>query len=89
MSNTVICPPGTKAAGGTCECEKAKVWNEGTWNAPTCSEGLCKISQPYDKCKGKQNGHQLGDDTWCWNERRHARCPVASGLPYLHICRFQ
>ena len=80
LSTGVTCPSGSKSPGGKCECEKLDLWNEGTWTIPTCDEGLCKIYQTYAKCKGKQNGHQLGDGSWCWNEDRSAKCPLAAGL---------
>ena len=83
-----MCAPGIKSNGGTCKCEKAKAWNEGTWSAATCDEGLCKMFQSYEKCEGKYNGYQLGDDTWCWDERRFAKCPAVSGLNYLYFCPF-
>ena len=30
----------------------------------------------YKDCKGKSNGHQIGDGTWCWDGRRDIQCPA-------------
>ena len=61
------------------------MWNEGKWEPPRCNKGLCIMSQINSKCSSKKNGHQLGDQTWCWNGKRSSRCPsLAQGL----ICLF-
>ena len=49
----------------------------GEWLDPWCHEGKCYSgSKVYKDCKGKSNGHQIGDGTWCWDGRRDTRCPA-------------
>jgi len=31
-----------------------------------------------EPCKGKDNGHSLGDGTWCWNGRRDTQCKTSN-----------
>ena len=76
----LTCSSGTLGPGGACECEKASGWKEGEWNSPSCNQGYCLITQPYEGCKGKQNNHKLGDGTWCYNNERVSKCQVAIGF---------
>ena len=80
----ITCPAGVKGSGGLCQCEKTSVWNEGKWEPPRCNKGFCIMSQINSKCNGKKNGHQMGDQTWCWNGKRSSRCPsLVQGLIWL------
>ena len=54
-------------------------WNEGSWQPPTCHEGVCYMGQTYNECTGKGNGHPVGDGTWCWEEKRYTKCPTDKG----------
>ena len=74
-----MCLEGQKGYGGTCNCSEAIGWTEGEWKTPWCHEGACYTGQDYDECENKDNDHQLGDGTWCYDESRNTRCPTYSG----------
>ena len=74
-----ICAPGDRGRGGNCDCSSAKGWVEGKWPTLNCHEGLCYAIQENDQCKGKDNGYQLGDGTWCWDSYRITKCITTSG----------
>jgi len=76
-SNGVVCPAGDRASGGKCECEQAVGYYEGTWRSPWCYEGVCYTGQAHAQCMGAENGHSLGDGTWCWGQERNTRCPTS------------
>ena len=63
----------------TCYCGNAARWSEGGWSDPWCHQGKCYSGKADDRCKNKTNGHQLGDGTWCWTERRDTRCQEVYG----------
>ena len=71
---TLNCSAGARGTGGICDCTNAIGWIEGQWWKPWCNEGLCNTGQDYKECIGKADGHKLGDDTWCWKERRNTQC---------------
>ena len=73
------CAAGVQGTGGWCDCSKAKGWIERNWREPWCSEVKCYTGQSFGDCRGKDNGHSLGDGTWCWDERRDTECPVTPG----------
>jgi len=88
-SNGVICPAGTRSAGGACNCTAAVGYVEGAWRTPWCYEGSCYTGQASEQCIGADNGHPLGDGTWCWGQERNTRCPTASETtppPVMEVC---
>ena len=75
-----VCPAGNNGPGGKCDCSGAKEWVEGQWPLILCSKGNCFARQDYDQCKNKNNGHQLGDGTWCWDRHRDTKCSTIQGI---------
>ena len=73
------CPNGGTEPKDVCDCSKAPGWVEGEWADPWCHGGKCFSGQNHDDCVGKENGHQLGDGTWCFDKRRDTECPPISG----------
>ena len=68
--------------GGVCICSKAVGWTVGKWETPECYKGACFTGQSYDECKGitvkGTNEHQLGDGTFCADQKRYTQCPTSS-----------
>ena len=51
---------------------------KGEWRRPWCWQGRCYTGQKYAECEDKENGHQLGDGTWCFNKSRDTVCPTGT-----------
>ena len=69
------CPNKGTSPKKACDCSKAPGWTVGEWLDPWCHEGKCYSgSKVSEDCKGKSNGHQIGDGTWCWDGRRDTQC---------------
>ena len=73
----VTCAAGNDGSGGVCSCEKAAAIDQGEWERNQCHEGNCYAGQDYDSCIGKENGYDLGDDTWCFHNKRWTHCPTS------------
>ena len=80
----VKCDSGEEGNGGTCICSKAVGWAVGKWETPVCHKGACYAGQSYDECKGKSNGHLVGDGTFCYYQKRYTKCPT-SGMAILRF----
>ena len=80
----VKCDAGDEGNGGTCICSKAVGWTLGRWETPVCHKGACYTGQSYDECKGKDNGHLVGDGTFCYSQKRYTQCPT-SGMSILRF----
>ena len=80
------CPAGSNGKGGKCDCTAASGWEEGEWLDPWCHEGKCYSGQDdYPGCIGKglnSIAEDLGDGTWCFNERRDTDCLIVPGSLY-------
>ena len=70
----MICAAGSEGPGGECSCEGAPGIEQGEWGEPGCYGGNCYANQDYDECIEKENSYDLGDETWCWNEKRGTLC---------------
>ena len=73
----VECDAGEKGAGGVCNCNEAAGWDEGKWETPVCHKGNCYAGQSYEECGGKDNGHPIGDGTFCWDQKRYTQCSTS------------
>ena len=75
----VKCTSGQDGAGGICNCSASRFWDQGQWQPAPCYEGVCYMEQPYNDCNGITNKNPLGDGTWCYEGKRHAKCPTGTG----------
>ena len=79
----MVCPSGPKGEGGTCQCQESPYWiDDGSWSAPSCHYGTCKMAQAnYWKCLKKRNGYVLeAGKTWCYKQGRGTKCPLILGM---------
>jgi len=90
----LVCPAGNRGSGGECSCDSVPGWDGsvkdgGSWDGPWCFQGACYAGQSTEKClanngtdcapcNGKDNGHSLGDGTWCYNGRRDTQCKTSN-----------
>merc|ERR1719219_943836 len=90
----VVCPAGKRGSGGECLCDSVPGWDGsakegGSWDGPWCFQGACYAGMSSERClanngtdcepcKGKANGHSLGDGTWCWKGRRDTQCKTSN-----------
>merc|ERR1719219_1264862 len=90
----VVCPAGNRGSGGECSCDSVPGWDGsvkegGSWDGPWCFQGACYAGMSSERClanngndcepcKGKDNGHSLGDGTWCFNGRRDTQCKTSN-----------
>ena len=80
-----ICAPNQFAFGGSCDCSNSPGWTEaGAWMM-YCGQDHCYSQQEYDFCIGKGYYHDLGDGTWCSDDRRHTACTLIreQGITFL------
>ena len=75
-----ICPAGDNGLGGECDCSNVAGWIDGEWPIQRCNKGRCYARQENDVCNGKDNGHWIGDGTWCWDNFRDTRCEIIPGV---------
>ena len=68
-----------KPAAEVCNCDDLEQTKEGHWETPWCSDQKCYTRQKYEPCKGKENRFSLGDETYCWEGKRHISCPIKIG----------
>ena len=68
-----------KPAADVCNCDDLEQTKEGQWETPWCSDQKCYTRQKYEPCKGKENRFSLGDETYCWEGKRHISCPIKIG----------
>ena len=73
------CPNGAKDPQEACDCSKAPGWVAGKWKDPWCYKGRCFTGQEFKDCDGKEDGHPIGDGTWCFKSRRDTECPAHTG----------
>ena len=70
-----------------CDCGNAPGWVKGVWPDPWCYGGKCYSGIAHVDCTGKDNGHPLGDGTWCYDGRRDTECPAVAGKMTYFIKR--
>ena len=73
------CPNGKSDPKEACDCSKAPGWVEGQWKDAWCHGGKCFSGQEFSECKGKDDGYDLGDSTWCFKGQRDTSCPTTDG----------
>ena len=78
------CPNDATDPNTACDCGKAPGWVKGVWPDPWCWGGKCYSGMASVNCTGRDNGHSLGDGTWCFDGRRDTECPANAGkMPSL------
>ena len=75
-----ICAPNQFAFGGRCNCSNSAGWTEAGGWMMYCGQDHCYSQQEYDFCIGKSDYHDLGDGTWCDDDRRHTECTLIREL---------
>ena len=73
------CPYDATDPNTVCDCSKAPGWVKRQWPDLWCYGGKCYSGIAHDNCTGKDNGHPLGDGTWCHTGRRDTKCQIIAG----------